>query len=159
VGKKVFTVRNLDFEHIYEIKTLDAIVKILRSSLPKGCDWALNVVRLGFDYNQMNNPIVVHLLVARDYLSDDKACSLVKEIGGTICAAQWEGETVYVGVCQRIPSLAELRSNDDPDSPVDLSGSFSELYRYIPPRLGFSIGPKERPSCAGSFSGFIQAYI
>lgn len=54
---------------------------------------ALNVFRLGFHENQMANPIVVHLLVARGYLSDDSACSIVKEIGGTICAAQWEGET------------------------------------------------------------------
>ena len=92
VPKQVFTIQNLDFQYLYETKILGAIVKILRSSLPNACQWALNVLRLGFHMNQMANPIVVHLLVARDYLSDDSARSIVKEIGRTIYAAQWEGE-------------------------------------------------------------------
>lgn len=59
-------------------------------------------------------------------------------------------------VCQRIPSFAVLQSTDNPGNAVDLSEFLSELYSYTPLLPGFSIGPKDKHSCAGSFSGFIK---
>jgi hypothetical protein len=80
VQKKVFTVRNLDFEHLYKIKILVPIVKILKSSLPEACQWTLNVFRLGFDHNKMANPIVMHLLVAGNFCSMIALVPLLKRL-------------------------------------------------------------------------------
>jgi hypothetical protein len=55
---------------------------------------------------------------------------------------------VYVDICY---SPSELRSTS---GECDLSTSFSTLYNDYP-FPGFSIGPKDDPSLAGSFSGLI----
>jgi hypothetical protein len=47
---------------------------------------------MGFYEDQIANPIVVHLLVPRGYVSDDEACSLLEQAAATVSVAQWEGE-------------------------------------------------------------------
>jgi len=110
---------------------------------------------VGFQQDQMANPIVVHPFVIRDCLNDNDASTLVKQISIEIATAQWEDDQVYVDICQASLSKSELQSNKD-DELNDLSKSFSGLYGCFPLLSSFSIGPKDKPGCAGSFTGFIK---
>jgi hypothetical protein len=90
--KKIFTVRNHEFSEVYENKIHDKIVETLLSSLLKECRWRLHVLRMGFENDQMANPIVVHLLVPHGCLSDSIALLLLRQITAIVSAAQWETE-------------------------------------------------------------------
>jgi hypothetical protein len=59
----------------------------------------------------------------------------------------------FVDVCRKT-NEPELR--DDDSGGIDLHDQFSDLYLYRPPLPGFSIGPKDHPTCAGSFTGFLK---
>jgi hypothetical protein len=59
-----------------------------------------------------------------------------------------------VDICQAAPH--DLGTEEIESAGLDLSEFFADLYNYNPPLPGFSIGPKDKQNCAGSFSGFVK---
>jgi hypothetical protein len=89
--KKVDTIQNPEFAHVFETKIRGPIEALLHISLPAPCGWILLPLRMRFPEAQSANPMIVHLLVDQDSLSDDGACELVEKIAGMI-SAEWQGE-------------------------------------------------------------------
>jgi hypothetical protein len=77
---------DLKFAAIYEEKLHDNIVSGIEATLPD-CDWGLNVLRLGFHLECLENPITIHLTVADGALSEDAACNIVSVILEVLAAA------------------------------------------------------------------------
>jgi hypothetical protein len=75
-----------EFTAFYET-VHDQIVASILATLPNA-NWGLNVLRLGFDTERLNNPYTIHLVVAADGgLFDQAACKIVAEILNVIAAA------------------------------------------------------------------------
>jgi hypothetical protein len=88
--KNIFAIGATDLEHefaaIFEDKLHDDIVSGVQATLPD-CDWGLNVLRLGFDPERLENPITIHIVVANGALSEVAACNIVSVILEVIAAA------------------------------------------------------------------------
>ena len=78
-----------DLEHkfaaIFEDKLHDKIVSGIQATLPD-CDWGLNVLRLNFDLERLENPITIHTVMADGSLSENAACNIVSIILEVIAA-------------------------------------------------------------------------
>jgi hypothetical protein len=64
VTKNVSTVQNQEFEELFFVGIKTAVVDLLLRLIPTDCPWTLQVLRLGFQERQQNNPIIVHLCIA-----------------------------------------------------------------------------------------------
>jgi hypothetical protein len=90
--KKLFAIGTSDldaeFTTVYE-NIHDNIVSSILAALPDS-DWGLNVLRLGFDTEHLENPITIQLVVAPNGgLSEDTACKIVSDILAIITAAPY----------------------------------------------------------------------
>lgn len=88
--KNIFAIGTTDLElkfaAIFEDKLHDNIVSGIQAILPD-CDWGINVLRLGFDLECLENPITIHVSVAHEALTEDAACKIVSVILEVIAAA------------------------------------------------------------------------
>lgn len=88
--KSIFAIGTTDLElwfaKIYEENLHDNFVSAIQTSLPD-CSWGLNVLRLGFEPECLENPITVHITVACEALTDDAACNTVSAILEVVAAA------------------------------------------------------------------------
>ena len=88
--KCIFPIGTTDLERefatVFEEKFQDSIVSGIQATLPD-CDWGLNVLRLGFEDESLENPITIHLTVAGEALTEDATCHVVSIILKVIAAA------------------------------------------------------------------------
>ncbi|CZR51507.1 uncharacterized protein PAC_01384 [Phialocephala subalpina] len=150
--KNIFAIGATDLEHkfaaIFEDKLHDNIVSGIQATLPD-CDWGLNVLRLGFDLECLENPITIHIVVADEALSEDAACNIVLVILEVIAAAgldSSEMKSIHVDVCRA------SRSDIDSCSVLDRN---PEVYNSTARLPYSSIGPAQINS-VGTLSGYIQ---
>jgi hypothetical protein len=89
VQKEIFPVHcSLEFGGVYNSTIEPAIMQIL-STIP---EWAIRPLRLGFSEDQMANPMVIQIVVPRNYLADDEAFAILKEIVTKVSEAWPETE-------------------------------------------------------------------
>lgn len=96
-SKHMFTVGNREFAAVYEEKICDPIGSAISALLPNR-RWALNVFRLGYEEEKLQNPIVIHLVVncngpdTGSSITDAQAGELVPTIVAAIENSGWKGE-------------------------------------------------------------------
>ncbi|KUJ21217.1 uncharacterized protein LY89DRAFT_681805 [Mollisia scopiformis] len=136
--KNTFAIGATDLEHkfaaIFEDELYDNI--------------GLNVLRLGFDVERLENPITIHIVVADEALSEDAACNIISMILKVMMVVgldSSEKDSIYVNVCRA--------SRSDIDSCSVLNRNL-DVYNS-PTRLLYSlIGPIDINS-VGTLSGYI----
>ncbi|KAM3076071.1 hypothetical protein ACMFMG_006413 [Clarireedia jacksonii] len=64
--------------------------------------WTINVCRMGFDTEALDNPIVIWFTFACGDVDDELACRIVEGIEELLVRQGWPGEKIYVDVCRKI---------------------------------------------------------
>ncbi|PVH68367.1 hypothetical protein DL98DRAFT_599590 [Cadophora sp. DSE1049] len=137
------------FTKLWEQDLGDDITHLILASLPDAEGWALAVFRLGFAQDHSNNPIVITITIDENEPAVHPAIQeLISSIVALPTLRSYEKE-VYVDVCRSVCRAAQANGND-------YSRMNSELYSSSAPCTGYSVGPKDVHSRAGSFTCFIK---
>ncbi|TGO56321.1 hypothetical protein BCON_0079g00150 [Botryotinia convoluta] len=157
-AKKVFAVQVQQDQHYiqnFEINIRSPLKFFLTSQL-SDCTWTLNILRLGFENNRCDNPVVMHLFIQKpDYFFDNgnNAIKVLEGMERVISQNTKNPEKYFIDICQ-IHSSTLRSSESNQAKGVDLRNNFHSLYTDYTPRPGISIGRTES-DVAGSLTGFL----
>ncbi|KAK6598863.1 hypothetical protein H4I96_08067 [Botrytis cinerea] len=142
-----------DFENNIRLPLQDFLVSRLSD-----CTWTLNVLRLGFEGNRYDNPIVIHLFVQTpDYFPTMR----------TMLSRFWKASrrlfpkirrpskrTFFIDICQ-IHGSTLTGSIPQRCGEINLTHNLANICEEYTPRPGISIG-REDYTIAGSLTGFLK---
>ncbi|KAF5872381.1 uncharacterized protein Bfra_005740ca [Botrytis fragariae] len=157
--KNVFAVQGeQDQQYIQDFETnIRSPIKDFLVSELSDCTWTLNILRLGFENNRCDNPVVMHLFIQKsDYFFDhgNNAIKVLEGMEWVIPQNTKSPEKYFIDICQIYSST--LRSSGlQSNRGVDLTHNFEKIYEEYTPLPGLSIG-REEYSAAGSLTGFLR---
>ncbi|TGO67792.1 hypothetical protein BELL_0869g00040 [Botrytis elliptica] len=165
--KNVFAVYGQqDQQYIQDFETnIRSSLKDFLVSELSDCTWTLNILRLGFENNRSDNPIVLHLFIQTpDYFLDaennrdienikSNAIKVLEGMNKIISQKKKTSEKYFIDICQ-IKNSTLRCSKINQENGVDLKNNFESLYTSYTPRPGISIGRTELDT-AGSLTGFL----
>ncbi|TEY62571.1 hypothetical protein BOTCAL_0160g00160 [Botryotinia calthae] len=144
-----------DFENNIRLPLTDFLVSRLSD-----CTWTLNVLRIGFEGNRYDNPIVIHIFVQTPDYFPDNSDNAIKVLEGMEEIISQNKKTLektfrfFIDICQIHGSTlrgSEPQSYGD----VNLTYNLENIYEEYTPRPGISIG-REDYTIAGSLTGFLK---
>ncbi|KAM0311829.1 hypothetical protein ACHAO8_006871 [Botrytis cinerea] len=151
-----------DFENNIRLPLQDFLVSRLSD-----CTWTLNVLRLGFEGNRYDNPIVIHLFVQTPDYFPDNADNAIKVLEGIEEVVSQNKKTLeedvslythfnsfFIDICQ-IHGSTLTGSIPQRYGEINLTHNLANIYEEYTPRPGISIG-REDYTIACSLTGFLK---
>ncbi|KAK8904195.1 hypothetical protein QC760_007623 [Botrytis cinerea] len=131
-----------DFENNIRLPLQDFLVSRLSD-----CTWTLNVLRLGFEGNRYDNPIVIHLFVQTPDYFPDNADNSIKVLEGIEEVVSQNKKTLEEDV--------SLYTHFNSYGEINLTHNLANIYEEYTPRPGISIGSEDY-TIACSLTGFLK---
>ena len=96
VRNNIFPVSSPEFAAVYKQKIRDTVVDAILALFPTG-PWVLNVFRMGFEAEELQNPILIQLVVessetGSSNITEATASEIVATIMAAVVGSGWKGE-------------------------------------------------------------------